>query len=89
MIIPAANIEQASGPKATDEITVHQAFDAMCIFLEAVWQRHGENAEDIAFLLGGTKWADGSPIDPTIWEDWLMAVRISASARTAAVKSIE
>jgi hypothetical protein len=52
----------------------------MCIFLEAVWQRQGENAEDIAFLLGGTKWADGSPIDPTIWEDWLMAVRISASA---------
>ena len=60
MIIPAANIEQASGPKATDEITVLQAFHAMCIFLEAVWQRHGENAEDIAFLLGGTKWADGS-----------------------------
>ena len=89
MTISAANVEQASGPKATDEITVLQAFDAMCIFLEAVWQRHGENAEDIGFLLGGTKWADGSPIDPTIWEDWLMAVRISASARTAAVKSIE
>ena len=26
--------------------------------------------------------ADGSPIYPTIWEDWLMAVRISASAVT-------
>jgi hypothetical protein len=89
MTISAANVEQASGPKATDEITVLQAFHAMCIFLQAVWQRHGEKAEDIAFLLGGTKWADGSAIDPTIWEDWLMAVRISASARTAAVKSIE
>jgi hypothetical protein len=54
----------------------------MRIFLEAVWQRHGENAEDIAFLLGGSKWADGSPIDPTIWEDWLMAVRISGPAAT-------
>jgi hypothetical protein len=82
MIIPAANIKQASGPKATDEITVLQAFHAMCIFLEAVWQRHGGKAEDIAFLLGGTNWADGSPIDPTIWEDWLIAVRISASAVT-------
>jgi hypothetical protein len=75
-----ASTEQPNGPKASDEITVLQAFQAMCIFLEAVWQRQGENAEDIAFLLGGTKWADGSPIDPTIWEDWLMAVRVSASA---------
>jgi hypothetical protein len=76
MLIPA-NIEQASGPKATDEITVLQAFDAMRIFLETVSRRHGKNAEDIAFLLGGTKWADGSPVDPTTWEDWLMAVRLS------------
>ena len=85
MTISAANVEQASGPKATDEITVLQAFHAMCIFLEAVWQRHGENAEDIAFLLGGTKWADGSPVDPTLWEDWLMAVRISGPAVTKPV----
>jgi hypothetical protein len=49
----------------------------MRIFLETVSRRHGKNAEDIAFLLGGTKWADGSPVDPTTWEDWLMAVRLS------------
>ena len=85
MLIPAEKFEKASEPKATDEITVLQAFHAMRIFLEAVWQRQGKNAEDIAFLLGGTKWADGSPVDPTIWEDWLMAVRISGPAVTKPV----
>jgi putative intracellular protease/amidase len=29
-----------------------------------------------------TLWADGSPVNPTIWEDWLMVVRISGPAVT-------
>jgi hypothetical protein len=37
-------------------------------------------ARDIAFLLGGSTWADGTPADPTIWQDWLMAVRICSQA---------
>ena len=69
-------IEKSAEPKATDKITVLEGFDAMRIFLETIWQRQGRSPEDIAFVLGGSRWADGSPADPTIWEDWLMAVRI-------------
>ena len=67
-------------PKATEKITVLEGFDAMRIFLEAVWQRQGWAAAEIAFVLGGSRWGDGSPSDPTIWEDWLAAVRIPRSA---------
>jgi hypothetical protein len=67
-------------PKPTDIITVLQAFDAMRLFLETVRERQGRPSEDIAFVLGGSRWADGSPIDPTIWQDWLMAVRLCSPA---------
>jgi hypothetical protein len=70
-------IDKIAEPKATDKITVLEGFDAMRAFLETIWQRQGKAPEDIAFVLGGSRWADGSPADPTIWEDWLMAVRIS------------
>ena len=66
--------------KATDTITVLQGYDAARVFLETVWRRHGKDAEQIAFLLGRLKWADGSPVDPTLWEDWLAAVEIGISA---------
>jgi hypothetical protein len=26
------------------------------------------------------KWADGTPVDPTMWQDWLAAVQVAASA---------
>jgi hypothetical protein len=52
----------------------------MRVFLETVWRREGKAPEDIAFLLGGSTWADGTPADPTIWQDWLMAVRICSQA---------
>jgi hypothetical protein len=70
-------IEKIAEPKATDKITVLEGFDAMRVFLETIWQRQGKAPEDIAFVLGGSRWADGSPADPTIWQDWLMALRIS------------
>jgi hypothetical protein len=72
--------ERTAEPKPTDIITVLQAFDAMRLFLETVWERQGKAPEDIAFVLGGSRWADGSPVDPTIWQDWLMAVRICSPA---------
>ena len=72
--------EQTAEPRPTDLITVLEAFDAMRVFLETVWQRRGKGPEDIAFVLGGSRWVDGSPADPTIWEDWLMAVRICRPA---------
>jgi hypothetical protein len=61
-------------------ITAVEGYDAMRVFLETVWRRHGKATEEIAFVLGGSKWADGSPVDPTMWEDWLAAVQIAASA---------
>ena len=64
----------------SDMITVIEGFDAMRVFLSAVWRRHGGAPEDIAFVIGGAKWADGTPADPEIWEDWLMAVRTSKLA---------
>ena len=67
-------------PKPTDTMTVLEGFEAMRLFLETIWERRGKAPEDIAFILGGSRWADGSPVDPTIWQDWLMAVRICSPA---------
>lgn len=65
--------------KATDTITVIEGYDAMRIFLETIWRRQGKTDEEIELLIGGLKWADGSPVDPTMWEDWLVAVQIACA----------
>ncbi len=57
-----------------DTITLVQAYDSMRIFVEAVWRRLDRPQEEIAFLLAGLKWADGAPVDPAMWQDWLAAV---------------
>jgi hypothetical protein len=62
-----------AAPSASDTITVIEGFDAMRIFLATVWRRHGRDPEDIAFVLGGAKWTDGTPVDVAMWEDWLAA----------------
>jgi hypothetical protein len=67
--------ETTPEPKPSDTITVIEGFDAMRIFLATVWQRQGKASEDIALILGGARWADGSPVDPEIWQDWLVAVQ--------------
>jgi hypothetical protein len=69
--------KKATGLTATDRIT--EGYDAMRVFLDVVWQRQGKAAEEIALILGGSRWADGTPTDPTIWEDWLGAVRIATA----------
>jgi hypothetical protein len=66
--------------KATDTITVIEGYDAIRVFLETVWRRHGRPVDQIAFLLGSVKWADGTPADPTTWQDWLTAVQMTGSA---------
>jgi hypothetical protein len=66
--------------KATDTITVIEGYDAIGVFLEAVWRRHGWPVEQIVFLLGSLKWADGTPVDPTSWQDWQAAVQMAVSA---------
>ena len=66
----------------TDTITLIEGYDAMRIFLETVSRRLGKTDEEIDFIVGGLKWADGSPVDPTMWQDWLAAVQITCSCRT-------
>jgi hypothetical protein len=61
--------------KATDTITVVEGYDATRIFLETVRRRHGDAPGQIELAIGGLKWADGSPVDPTMWADWLTAVQ--------------
>jgi hypothetical protein len=65
--------------KASDTISVIEGYDAMRIFLEAVGRRHGD--VDIEFVIAGLKWADGSPVDATMWADWLAAVEIVCRGR--------
>ena len=67
---------------ATDTITLIEGYDAMRIFLETVSLRPSKTGEEIDFIVGGLKWADGSPVDPTMWQDWLAAVQITCSCRT-------
>ena len=67
--------------KPTDMITVVEGYDAMRIFLETVRRRHGDAAGQIELVIGGLKWADGSPVDPTLWADWLAAVQTVRAGR--------
>jgi hypothetical protein len=66
----------------TDTITLIEGYDAMRVFLETVSLQLGKTDEGINFIVGGLKWADGSPVDPTMWQDWLAAVQITCSCRT-------
>jgi hypothetical protein len=59
----------------TDTITLAEAYDAMRIFVETVWRRLDKPQEEIAFLLAGLKWADGAPVEPAMWQDWLAAAQ--------------
>ena len=68
--------------EATDTITLVEGYDAMRIFLESVSRRLGKTDEEIEFIVGGLKWADGAPVDPAMWQDWLAAVQITCSCRT-------
>lgn len=56
-----------------------EAFDAMRVFIAAYWERGGRASDDLAVLLSSverntTMFADGGPIDPAQWFDWLEAI---------------
>jgi hypothetical protein len=70
----------------TDTITLIEGYDAMRVFLETVSLRLGKTEEEIDFIVGGLKWADGSPVDPTMWQDWLAAVQITCGGRGGEVE---
>ncbi|HEY2528839.1 MAG TPA: hypothetical protein VGJ20_12970 [Xanthobacteraceae bacterium] len=80
--------ETAAEPKLSDTMTVIEGFDAMQIFLATVWQRQGRAIADIASILGGARWADGSPVDPAIWQDWLTAVQICKPATRGSMRPL-
>jgi hypothetical protein len=71
--------------KADDTITIVEGYDAMRMFLETVWGRQGKTDEQIELLVGALKWADGTPVDPAMWEDWLAAVQIAHIGRTSEI----
>ena len=66
---------------ATDTITLIEGYDAMRIFLETVSLRLGKTDEEIDLIVAGLKWADGAPVDPAMWQDWLAAVQIACGGR--------
>jgi hypothetical protein len=70
---------------ATDTITIVEGYDAVRIFLETIWRRHGKTNEEIELLVGGLKWVDGTPVDPTMWEDWLAALQTARVGRTSEI----
>jgi hypothetical protein len=58
---------------ASDTITVIEGLDAMRILLTMVWRRLDRDPRNIAFVLGATRLADGTPVDAAMWKDWLAA----------------
>jgi hypothetical protein len=62
---------------ATDTVTLIEGYDAMRIFLETVSLRFSKTDEEIDLIVAGLKWADGAPVDPAMWQDWVAAVQIT------------
>ncbi|HAP10047.1 MAG TPA: hypothetical protein DEA80_25620 [Afipia sp.] len=79
--------EDVTKMNAIDSITLIEGYDAMRIFLEMALLRLGKVDEEIALIMAGLKWADGAPVDPTMWEAWLAAVQIACVGRTHQVSS--
>lgn len=57
-----------------DTLTQKQAYAAMFMYLEAIYDRTG--SDDLGALLGGMSLlCDGGTADPAAWSDWEQAVR--------------
>ena len=69
--------------EATDTITLVEGYDAMRILLETVSRRYGMTDEEIEFIIGALKSADGSPVDPTMWRDCTTCMRLPDTVKTA------
>jgi hypothetical protein len=68
----AGVIEDVTIMNATDTVTLIEGYDAMRIFLETISLRLGKTDEEICL-----KRADGAPVDPAMWQDWLAAVQLT------------
>ena len=63
--------------RASEALTVIEAYQAMVTFLEWRWERSGKKMDDLAALLSDTSmdvWADAAPGDPAMWHNWLNAI---------------
>ncbi|HDY8121393.1 hypothetical protein [Vibrio navarrensis] len=59
-----------------DTITIKQAYVAMYLYLEGLYQMTG--SDDLAGFLGGMSMLeDGQPADSAVWSDWLDAIEKS------------
>jgi hypothetical protein len=56
------------------ELDEKTAFKAMTLFLEDYWNRVGRPGELGDLLSGLQLLADGQPMDPAHWADWLRAL---------------
>ncbi|HEY8335805.1 MAG TPA: hypothetical protein VIQ05_18600 [Tardiphaga sp.] len=65
----------------TDTVILIEGYDAMGIFLETVSLRLGKTGEEIDLIAAGLKWVDSAPVDPAMWQDWLVAVQITRGGR--------
>ena len=66
-----------------ENLTEREAYEAMCEFLEAYWERGGKESDDLAVLLGSAVLnADGRPLDPAQWHDWIKAADKVRARRT-------
>jgi hypothetical protein len=55
------------------ELSETEAFQAMRLFLAQFYRRAGD---DLATLMADVSIeADGGPLDPAAWEDWMACVR--------------
>jgi hypothetical protein len=62
-----------------ETLTIRQAYEAMALFLEGVYQR--TNSDDLGALLGDLQiLEDGGTADPAAWQDWSNSVRTVLSA---------
>ncbi|OYW43258.1 MAG: hypothetical protein B7Z38_02050 [Rhodobacterales bacterium 12-64-8] len=69
----------SSGKEA---ISIDHGFAALRHFLNAFWERDGKPYDSMVKLLSWIEpgiWADGSPLDPAMWEDWLKAIEATRS----------
>jgi hypothetical protein len=61
--------------QAQSTLTDGEAYEAMLHFLEAYSRRSSGQPDELAMLLGAMQLnADSRPMDPALWQDWIIAV---------------
>lgn len=71
--------------RADDLISTHVAYRAMVIFLDRYYDRGGgvDTLGDVMSSISTFLWGDGTPNDPAMWGDWLVAVDLARAECTS------